>query len=116
MKGAQDGPKDNRGMHPRMPTGLCSPGVMSGRKIFVGWTPRHSGTYNKNQQISFRIETQIEKGGWEGVLRQACRQEQNHKERRDKLAHRHEEREARLETIGVMLAQVASKASIDSGE
>ena len=39
-----------------------------------------------------------------------------HKERRDKLAHRHEEREARLETIGVMLAQVASKASIDSGE
>ena len=38
------------------------------------------------------------------------------KERRDKLVHRHEEREARLETIGVMLAQVASKASIDSGE
>ena len=90
---------------------------MSGRKmIYVGRTPRHSGTYNKNEQISFRLETQIEKGGWEGVLRQACRQEQNHKERRDKLAHRHEEREARLETIGVMLAQVASKASIDSGE
>ena len=40
----------------------------------------------------------------------------NHKEQRDKLTHRHEEREARLETIGVMLAQVASKASIDSGE
>ena len=111
------GRRTNRGMNPRKQTELCSPGVMSGRKIsIVGRTPRHSGTYNKNEQISFRLETQIEKGGWEGVLRQACRQEQNHKERRDKLAHRHEEREARLETIGVMLAQVASKASIDSGE
>ena len=65
----------------------------------------------------FRIERQIRKGiGRAGVLRQACRQEQNHTERRDKLAHRHEEREARLETIGVMLAQVASKASINWGE
>ena len=62
----------------------------------------------------FRIERQIRKGiGRAGVLRQACRQEQT-KERWGKLAEKHVEREAWLEThketkgLGVViLAQVA---------
>ena len=46
----------------------------------------------------FRIERQIRKGiGRAGVLRQACRQEQT-KERWGKLAEKHVEREAWLET------------------
>ena len=47
----------------------------------------------------FRIERQIRKGiGRAGVLRQACRQEQT-KERWGKLAEKHVEREAWLETL-----------------
>ena len=97
-----------------VPTEFSSLGEMSGREIIFGGGFPYTRE-RKNNKTQDRNANRI-KGGWEGVLRQACRQEQNHTERRDKLAHRHEEREARLETIGVMLAQVASKASIDSGE